>query len=133
MLQSRTISVSIPRPWKEVYEAVWRPQDFARWASGLTRSDLQKAEADWWNAHGPDGPIRVRFSGHNAFGVMDHYVDLGTGSVIYIPMRIVANAKGAEVLLTLFHQPGMSEKQFARDAEWVARDLGTLKALIAAT
>jgi hypothetical protein len=131
MLESRTISISIPRDWQYVYESVWRPQDFTQWASGLSKSRLERDEAEWWKTEGPDGPIRIRFSDHNAFGVMDHYVDLGTGSEIYVPMRIVANVEGAEVLFTLFRQPGMSDEKFAADAEWVARDLLALKALIA--
>lgn len=129
MLESRTLSIFIARPWQQVYETVWRPQDFARWASGLSASPLEKVDAVWWRATGPDGPIAIRFSDHNAFGVMDHYVDLGAGTVIYVPMRIVANQEGAEVLFTLFRQPGMSDQKFAADAEWVVRDLLALKAL----
>ena len=71
MLEAQTVSVSIARPWGEVYEAIWRPQDFARWASGLSKSSLEK-DGDAWKAQGPDGPIRVRFTDHNAFGIMDH-------------------------------------------------------------
>ena len=131
MLESRTISISIARDWKEVYEAVWRPQDFRRWASGLSESRLERDEADWWRADGPEGPIRIRFTGHNPFGVMDHFVDTGGGAQVYVPMRVVANGEGAEVLFTLFRQPGMSEEKFAADADWVARDLLALKTLLA--
>ena len=133
MLESHTISISIARDWKDVYEAVWQPQDFARWASGLSQSPLERDEADWWKTEGPEGPIRIRFSDHNAFGVMDHYVDIGTGAEIYVPMRIVANGEGAEVLFTLFRQPSMSDEKFAADADWVARDLLALKALTASS
>ena len=45
-------------------------------------------------------------------------------------MRVIANAEGAEVLLTLLRQPGMSEQQFVADAEWVRRDLNALKGLL---
>jgi len=75
MLESRTISISIARNWRDVYEALWQPQDFTQWASGLSKSPLENDGADWWKADGPDGPIRIRFSDHNAFGVMDHSVD----------------------------------------------------------
>jgi hypothetical protein len=133
MLESRTISISIARDWRHVYEAVWRPQDFTQWASGLSNSRLEGDEAQWWKTEGPDGPVRIRFTDHNAFGVMDHYVDLGTGPEIYVPMRVVANAEGTEVLFTLFRQPGMSDEKFSSDGEWVARDLLALKALIASS
>lgn len=130
MLEARTISISIDRDWQTVYESVWRPQDFARWASGLSESPLVQEDTGWWKAEGPDGPIRILFTEHNAFGVMDHSVDIGSGTVIYVPMRIVANGEGSEVLFTLFRQPGMSDEKFAADAEWVARDLLALRALL---
>lgn len=61
---------------------------------------------------------------------MDHYVGVGIGLEIYVPLRIIPNGAGAEVLLTLFRQPGMSDAKFAGDAELVARDLLALKALV---
>lgn len=129
MLEARTISISINRNCNEIYEAVWRPEDFPKWASGLSRSPLVK-DGEAWTAEGPVGPIRIRFTGRNAFGVMDHTIDAGTGPEIYVPLRVIANGEGAEVLLTLFRQPGMSDAKFAADAEWVRRDLLALKVLV---
>ena len=128
MLESRTISVSINCNWNEVYESIWRPEDFPRWASGLSKSSLSK-DGETWKAEGPEGPIRITFTNHNAFGVMDHSVALSDGAVIYVPLRVIQNGDGAEVLLTLFRQPNMSDAQFAADAEWIERDLLALKAL----
>jgi hypothetical protein len=130
MLEAQTVSVSIARPWGEVYEAIWRPQDSASWASGLSKSSLEK-DGDAWKAQGPDGPIRVRFTDHNAFGIMDHIVDLGGGREVHVPMRIIANEDGAEALLTVLRQPEMSQEKLATDVEWVKRDLLALKALFA--
>jgi len=130
MFEARSLNVYIPRPWREVYEALWRPQDFPRWASGLSGSSLEK-HGDHWRAQGPEGPIRIRFTDHNLFGIMDHFVDVGTGEEIYMPMRIVANGAGAEALLTLFRQPDMAAEIFEADAEWVLRDLRALRDLFA--
>ena len=55
---------------------------------------------------------------------------LATGIEIYIPLRVIANGTGAEVMLTLFRLPEMTDAVFARDAEWVAKDLAALKALL---
>ena len=129
MLEARTVSVSIARPWEEVYEAIWRPEDFPKWASGLSASPLVQ-DGDRWTAAGPAGPVRIRFTERNAFGVMDHRVDLGVGPEVQVPMRVVPNGAGAEVLVTLFRRPGMSDAQFAADAKWVMRDLLALKALL---
>jgi len=129
MLESRTVSMSINRNWKEIYDAVWRPEDFPKWASGLSTSSLTRDGAAW-RAEGPEGTIRILFTAHNAFGVMDHYIDAGDGTIIYVPLRIIQNGEGAEVLLTLFRQQGMSDAKFAADAEWMGRDLLALKALV---
>lgn len=130
MLEARTVSVSIARPWDEVYEAVWRPEDFPKWASGLSASPLVR-DGDRWRAADPEAPVSIRFTGRNAFGVMDHRVKVGVGPEIHVPMRVVPNGGGAEVLVTLFRRPGMSDAEFAADAEWVMRDLLALKALLA--
>jgi hypothetical protein len=124
--ESKSLSISIERDWRDVYEAIWRPEVFPKWASGLSRSGLQKI-GDEWTAEGPEGPIRIRFTGHNAFGIMDHRVALVDGTVVYVPLRIVANAAGAEVIITIFREPGMSAEKFAADCEWVTRDLLALK------
>lgn len=45
-------------------------------------------------------------------------------------MRAVANGDGTEVIFTLFRQPGMDEAIWARDEEWVKRDLERLKQVL---
>lgn len=128
MLETQTISVSIDRPWRKLYEAWWRPEAFPQWASGLSQSTLER-HGERWSAEGPEGPIEITFTPHNAFGVMDHWVDLGNGHEVYIPLRIIANGDGAEVQLTLFRQPDMTGAKFTEDRQWVERDLLALKAL----
>ncbi|HEY9568923.1 MAG TPA: VOC family protein [Thalassobaculum sp.] len=78
----------------------------------------------------PDGPVTIRFSEPNWFGVLDHRVRLASGEEIEVPMRVTANGDGAEVTLTLFRRPATSDDDFGRDAEWVGRDLDALKALV---
>jgi hypothetical protein len=127
-LETRTISVSIRREWRAVYEFARRPENFARWASGAAKS--LRREGDDWVADGPDGRAILRFAARNDFGVLDHWVTLASGAEISMPVRAVPNGGGCEVLFTLFRQPGMSDEMFARDAAWVAKDLAALKALL---
>jgi hypothetical protein len=126
--EATTIGVSIDRDWRALYDALWRPEAFPGWASGLSNADLRK-DGDTWKATGPAGPIAIKFTGHNAFGVMDHWVDLGGGKVVYVPLRVIQNGSRAHVLLTLFRQPDMTDAKFAEDVAWVTRDLSALKAL----
>ncbi len=128
ILPARTFSVSIKHEWRALYERIWQPEFFPEWAAGLSESHLRKDGEDWL-ADGADGTIRIHFTLHNDFGVMDHWVHVGE-TVVHVPLRVVANGDGAEVMLTLYRQPGMSEDDYSSDIKLVSRDLKTLKALI---
>lgn len=128
MPESRTLSILIPCNWQALYERIWHPKSFPEWASGLSNADMCQ-EGLVWKATGPSGTIRMRFTARNDFGVMDHWVELADGQTVYVPLRVIANGEGAEVQLTLFRQPGMTNDQFEEDAEWVRQDLAALKAL----
>lgn len=104
--------MTIERPPQEVYAFVRDPKNLAEWASGL------------------DGAVKVRFVDPNPYGVLDHYVSVNSGPEAYMPMRVFPNGDGAEVLITVFRQSGVSEEKFAEDTQWVRRDLETLKELL---
>jgi hypothetical protein len=61
---------------------------------------------------------------------MDHFVETTAGAEFYIPLRIIQNGAGAEVMLTLFRQPDIDDERFSADAKWVVRDLKALKAMV---
>lgn len=126
--EARKLSVAIERSAAEAYEFLWPPENFAKWASGLGGS-LREADGAWV-AQTPEGPVRVRFSEPNSFGVLDHSVELPSGTSVYIPLRVVPKEGGCELVLTLFRQPGMSDDKFAADAEWVMRDLQAAKRIL---
>ncbi|MFC3226108.1 polyketide cyclase [Marinibaculum pumilum] len=129
-MQVRMIGVTIRRPWRQVYDFAAEPRNMPRWASGLGAG--LRHEEGAWIADGPEGPVRVRFSERNPFGVLDHRVVLAPGVEILVPMRVLPNGDGAEVQLVLFRQPGVTDERFAADADWVARDLDALKRLLEA-
>jgi|SRR5919108_3362512 hypothetical protein len=126
--ESRTISIRINRPVDVVYDFTSVPENFPQWASGLGQS-LTKTDGEWL-AETSQGPMKVRFAERNRFGVLDHYVVPQPGLEIYIPMRVISNGTGSEVLFTLFRLPDISDEQFGEDAEWVSRDLNALKNLL---
>ena len=126
--EQRTVSISIDRDWREVYDFAHQPENFPRWASGLASGVRPSGEE--WVAQGPAGEARIRFSPPNDFGVLDHLVIPPNSAEIPVPMRIIANGTGCEVMLTLFRTPGMSPETFAADADWVRRDLQALRDLV---
>lgn len=128
MSAARTLSVSIGRPPAEVYAFVSNPENLPKWARGLGASILK--EGAGWVVATPQGPVRLRFTAQNEFGVLDHYVTLPSGVEVYVPMRVVANGTGSELLFTLFRAPEMSDAQYAADQQLVEQDLRALKALL---
>src|SRR5262245_718611 len=104
--------MTIERAPQEVYDFVCEAKNLPQWASGLNAA------------------VKVRFVERNKYGVLDHYVSVGAGREVYMPMRVFPNGDGAEVLLTVFRQPGVSDEKFAEDTLWVRRDLEALKALL---
>ena len=130
MYQSRNLSVQIKRNPRDVYNFTSVPENFPRWASGLGKS--LKRENGEWIAETPQGPIKVRFTERNEFGILDHYVSPEPGVEIYIPMRVIPNGSGSELIFTLFRLSDMSDEKFTADAEWVMRDLTALKNLLEA-
>ena len=129
-LPSRTLSVWIDRDPDAVYGFLAIPENFMKWASGLAGS--LRRDGDGWAAETPDGTMRVRFTPPNPFRIADHWVIPPAGAEIAIPMRVLANDGGSEVTLHLFRQPEMDDARFAADADWVVRDLATLKRVLEA-
>lgn len=127
-MTARIIHTSIERDWREVYAFMADYENMPRWASGLS-SGLTR-DGDEWIAPGPLGNARVRFAAGNEFGVVDHLVILEDGLRVHNALRVVPNGDGAEVMFTLLRQPGMTDEQFAADAQWVEKDLATLKFIL---
>ena len=130
LFESKTISISIRASQKDVYEFVADPGNLPKWASGLGTS-IESAGGEWI-AHSPQGPVKFSFEKRNDMGVLDHCVSPVPGVKLYMPMRVVSNGDGSEIIFTLFRQPDMNDEKFRADAEWVKSDLNTLKKLLEA-
>jgi uncharacterized membrane protein len=126
--KSQHISVSINRPADQVYEFASNPENWPKWASGLS-SSIKNANGEWI-AESPMGEVRVKFADKNKFGVLDHDVTTPSGTRVYNPLRVFPNNDGSEVVFTLYRRPEMSDQMFAQDAQAVTRDLEKLKNLL---
>jgi len=129
MRDVHNLSITIARRPSEVYAFASDPRNLPRWASGLSRSRVER-NGDEWIVDAPFGKAKVRFAERNAFGVLDHDVELESGVTVHNPMRVVAHGDGSEFLFTLIRQPGTSDEQLAKDMATVESDLRTLKAIL---
>ncbi len=127
-VESRTITVRIDRPFDEVYEFLVDPANWNQWAFGLGKN-IRRSQ-DGWIADSGGGIARVEFTARNSFGVVDHTVIRPSGQRVYVPMRLIANGSGCELLFTLFRESDMSDARFGSDAAFVERDLNGLKRLL---
>jgi hypothetical protein len=128
MFESRTLSVSVNCAAKKVYDFASEPSNLPSWAKAFCRS-IKKAGGDWI-AETPQGPMKLRFAEKNNLGVLDHHVSPDSGTDIYVPMRVVPNDRGSEILFTLFRPPDMPDDEFAKNVLWVERDLKSLKGFL---
>jgi hypothetical protein len=128
--QSQTLSVSVRRDPREVYEFVVAPENLPQWATAFCKS-IRQSDGKWL-METAEGEVTVRFVEKNDFGVADHYLNAAADVELYVPMRIVQNSSGSEVLLTLFRQPGISPSDFGFDVGLVTRDLNRLKNILEA-
>lgn len=128
LLRSRTLSISIDCHPDKVFSFVSNPENLPGWAAGLCKS-VSKSDAGW-TMETSQGPMKLRFAENNEFGVLDHYVSPGPGIEVYVPMRVLPNGTGSELIFTLFQLPGMPDEKFAEDAGLVTRDLETLKRVL---
>jgi len=129
-LPARHITVSINRPFDEVNDFLAVPANFEQWAAGLGNG-FHQVNGEWIFGN-PDAPTKIRFTPKNEFGVADHTVMLQPDAEIYVPMRVVANEEGSEVIFTLFRRPEMTDQQLEDDSAAVRRDLEKLKAVLEA-
>jgi hypothetical protein len=127
-VESRTITVRIDRPFDLVYGFLVDPANWNQWAFGLGKNLRQSSSG--WVVDSGGGTANVQFTPRNTFGVIDHTVTRPNGDSVYIPLRLIVNSGGCELLFTLFREPGMSDAQFASDANFVQRDLDRLKGLM---
>ncbi|HEX4328225.1 MAG TPA: SRPBCC family protein [Burkholderiales bacterium] len=126
--QVRHLSIAIERTPQDVYAYAGNPENMPAWAAGLGHG-ISRTGADW-EVHTAQGRLKMRFAPSNDLGVLDHTVVLPDGAEVYVPLRVLANGAGSEVVFTLYRQPEMDDAAFARDAGMVENDLASLKALL---
>ena len=127
MYRAHTVSVGIDVDPRTVYAYASDPAHMPIWAPGFVKSIDPRGNG--WLAQTSLGEVAIRFAEANDFGVLDHDVDLPSGTV-HNAMRVVPNGAGSEVLFTLIQLPGVSDAQFQQDMDIVRADLNKLRTVL---
>jgi hypothetical protein len=128
--RAHTLSVSIERDPALVYRFIRDPRNLTQWAPGFALS--ARREETGWRVETAGGSVGIEFAPENPFGVVDHTVTADGVPEVIVPMRVVGNRDGAEVVFTLFEPDGMTPDELQRDLGLVDGDLHTLKRLMEA-
>ena len=112
MMKAKTISISIKSHPKKVYGFISNLENLPRWASS-TFPSVKEVNGEWV-IDTPNGQNKVRLAERNNFGILDHNVKLTSGVEVYVPMRVVKNGDGSEVMLTVFQTPEMTEERICQ-------------------
>lgn len=128
LLKSKTLSISINCNPEKIYKFVSNPENLPKWAKTFCRS-IKKSNGKWV-IETAQGPVGIRLVKKNVFRVLDHYISPSAGVEILVPMRVVPNGPGSEVIFTVFQQPDMSNENFKKDIALVKKDLKNLKRVI---
>lgn len=125
---ARTLTISIDRPPTVVAAFILDPRNLPAWAAGLGKA-VRQHEGQWFVST-LDGEVRIRFVESNTLGVVDHWVQVAPQVEVHVPMRVLPNASGCEVLFTLFQPATMPADKFAADIALVEKDLAALKRVL---
>ena len=128
MRQSHLIQFFIARPVDEVYAFLADPQNYPRWAA--VDGGITQIRQNEWLTRTAFGDRIVRFSEPNPYGVLDHAVYAQGEEPVMMPMRVVANGEGTEVMFLFYRRDDMNDEQFKSTIEWVTTDLLTLQSLL---
>jgi hypothetical protein len=132
-LETEVVKVTIDRPFDEVANYVADPSTAHIWATEFFAGPLEPATGDEFGANVPvmGGEIRYRQEADVAKGILDVYLapkggDFGPP----LPVRVIPNGAGADVLWTLARFPGTPEVAWKGALDSMTRELDNLKRLI---
>lgn len=73
--------------------------------------------------------VVLQCANDNSFSVPDHDI-LSDAERLRVPMRVLANDEGSELVFSLCRLSGMSDEDFQADEGMVRQDLAALKGLL---
>ena len=128
--EARTVSVTIGRPPKTVYDYLADPARIPEWSFV---DSIEPAGDGRWTAAIGDQTVTMVFAPPNGFGVLDQDVELSPGQWLHVPMRVVPNGSGSEVVFVSFRQSQYTDDDYDADIATVREDLARVKAILEAS
>jgi uncharacterized membrane protein len=127
-MEAITVTETVVVPAKTMYDFARTMENLPLWASGLAAGVSQ--ENGEWFAQSPMGRVKVEMALRNDFGVLDHDVTLPNGVKVHNAFRVTPVGDHSVLTFVVVRMPEVTEEDFSRDVDHVARDLKMLKTLL---
>jgi hypothetical protein len=129
-LHTHTLTVTIDAPLAQVAADLADPTTHPAWATEFYDGPVRAGEGGEFTAPVPlmGGEVRHKIDADIARGILDLY--FATPGAPYgppIPVRLVPNGDGVDVLWTLARFPGVSDLAWQQGLAAMARELQALK------
>ena len=128
-LPTDTVRVTIDAPVTRVANDLADVAAHPSWATEFFEGSARRDGAEWLvQVPRMGGPARMRIDADAERGIVDMY--LAPGEAPYgppLPVRVVPNGDGCDVLFTLTRSPGLDDQQWAAALDSMSRELQQLR------
>lgn len=132
VFDAKAISVGIARPMQQVYDYLSEPANFASWAFVDDARMVSLGQGEW-GVETTVGRRIIKFAPRNDFGILTYQARLSLEDAPHlVPMRVLANGEGTELVYVFLRRPGSSKEAFASLIDWVTADVLVLKSILEA-
>lgn len=130
-LETTTLATTINAPFELVTADLADPTTHPVWATEFFAAPAIEAGDGTFRTVVPrmGGPVRLRIEAHEPSGIIDLYLaPEGAEFGPPLPVRVVPNGDGVDVLFTLARFPGVGDEEWREGLESMTRELQQLKA-----
>ena len=129
--ETKTLTVSIDAPFRSVFDDLSDPITHPEWAVSFFHGRAERQEDGEIVANVPrmGGPVRIKVNSHLTSGVVDVFLAPEGGEYgSPIPVRLLENETGVDVLWTLSRPPGIPDTAWTEGLSSMREELQNLKA-----
>ncbi|VAW95269.1 hypothetical protein MNBD_GAMMA21-1433 [hydrothermal vent metagenome] len=130
IFETKTLTVSIDAPFNAVADDLANPITHPEWATEFFTGDAVPNDKGGVNANVPmmGGPVKFEIKADAKQGILDLFLAPETGKFgDPLPVRLIRNGDGVDVLWTLTRYPGMPDIAWQLGLDSMNKELVSLK------
>lgn len=128
LLRSDTRSIYIDCDAHKVFKFTSNLENLPKWGSSVCKT-VKKTDSGYM-CESPMGEKKIRTVTDGKLGVIDQYLSLSRSDELMMPIRVIPNGSGAEVLCTMFQHSDLSDEKYEEQLSSMQMELDRLKDLM---